>query len=588
MSVPLQAASEGLQATGGTARHARSAMRARTSPLMGLATLLLMTGAGALVGLAGGWPAAGADSVRAELPDIAHPGLAAWAWALQGLAIATFAAWWWARPQRPLREVVVPSALFALGWQVSGLGWLHVGLHRHAGQDGLLSAAAVLALSAYLACFSVVATMLATAGWRRLHGRLARHPTRRPWVGAAIFAAAWLLAELGRAEVLTGFPWAAAGHAHLHGPMRPLVPWVGVHGSAALAAFAAAAAVGLWQRDGGSRRARGLGAAGLAAALCLLLALPDLDFTQPAGRLHVALLQGNVDQQKKFDPQWVGQALDWHLERLGTSRADLTLTPETSFPVLEQQLPERYRERLRRRAGQGPGALMVGMPHGRSDGSYHNTLVMLGHPDALPDFAAGEIRRYAKQHLVPLAEFTPPGLRWLTRRMDLPLPEFAPGAGTTAPLRLRAADGSVQRIAPLICFEDLFTEDVGERFRDTHQVPTVLANAGNLAWFEDSSAIARHLRIAQLRSLEFQRPTVRATNTGPTAAIDHLGRVTHALLPRTAGVLEAFVEGRQGLTPYARWMSRFGLWPLAAVALAVLAAPWLRGAARRRRAVADD
>lgn len=79
-----------------------------------------------------------------------------------------------------------------------------------------------------------------------------------------------------------------------------------------------------------------------------------------------------------------------------------------------------------------------------------------------------------------------------------------------------------------------------------------------------------------------------ATNTGPTVAIDHLGRVTHALLPRTAGVPEAFVEGRQGLTPYARWISRFGLWPLAAVALAVLAAPWLRGAARRRRAVADD
>lgn len=567
-TLPAQAhGPEGALSAGGR----RSSPHEPASRLAGLGTLLLLTGAGALGGLAGGWPAGHAG---AGLPDIDHPLLAAWAWALQGLALAGFAGWWCTRPERPLRAVVLPTMLFALGWQVSGLWWLHVGLHRHAGQDWSLSAAAVLALSAYLASFSVVAMVLATAGWRRLHGRLAEHAALRPWVGAALFAAAWLLAELARDQVLTGFPWAAAGHAHLQGPMRPLVPWIGVHGCAALAAFAAAAAAGLWRQDGGSLRARRLGVAGLTAALAVPLALPDADFTQPAGRLNVALLQGNVDQQKKFDPRWVGHALDWHVARLAATRADLSLTPETAFPVLEQRLPERYWERLRQRAAQGPGALLLGMPRGRSNGSYDNALVVLGHPEALPGFEAGAVQRYAKQHLVPFTEFTPPGFRWLTRRLDLPLPDFAEGAGTTAPLRLRAADGSVQRIAPLICFEDLFTQDVGARFREPDEVPTLFANAGNLAWFEGSSAIARHLRIAQLRSLEFQRPAVRATNTGPTVAIDHLGRVTHALPPRTEGVLEAVVEGRQGLTPYAWWVSRLGLWPLAAIAFIVLAAPW--------------
>lgn len=574
MSASFPASPESTPATARSALGAQQAPASMRAPrLMNVLSVLCLMLAGALVGLSGGWPADGSST--GGLPDIGHRGLAAWAWALQGLAVAGLAAWWWARsPQRPVREVVLPMALFALSWQVSGLWWLHVGLHRHAGQGWTPSAAAVVALSAYLASFSVVAMGLAAAGWRRLHGRLAGRPALRPWAGAGLFAAAWLLAELGRAEVLTGFPWAAAGHAHLHGPMRPLVPWLGAHGAAALAAFVAAAAVALWRHDGGSVRMRSLGAAGLAVALSVLLGLPDHDFTQPAGRLQAALLQGNVDQQKKFDSRWVGRALDWHLERLSATRADLTLTPETSFPVLEQQLPARYRERLRRRADQGPGALMVGMPHGRGDGTYENALLMLGHPDALPDLPEGGVRRYTKQHLVPLAEFTPPGFRWFTRRLALPFPDFAPGAGSTAPLRLRAADGSLQRVAPLICFEDLFTEDIGARFRDPDDMPTVLANAGNLAWFEDSSAIARHLRIAQLRSLEFQRPTVRATNTGPTVAIDHLGRVTHALAPRTEGVLEAVVEARQGLTPYAWWISRFGLWPLAVIALVVLAAPW--------------
>jgi apolipoprotein N-acyltransferase len=31
------------------------------------------------------------------------------------------------------------------------------------------------------------------------------------------------------------------------------------------------------------------------------------------------------------------------------------------------------------------------------------------------------------------------------------------------------------------------------------------------------------------------------------------------------------VQGRQGLTPFARWASRFGLWPLIGLALLVCA-----------------
>jgi apolipoprotein N-acyltransferase len=76
--------------------------------------------------------------------------------------------------------------------------------------------------------------------------------------------------------------------------------------------------------------------------------------------------------------------------------------------------------------------------------------------------------------------------------------------------------------------------------------------------------------ISRMRSLEFQRPMVRATNTGATVVIDHHGVVTHSLPPFTQGVLDAKVEGRQGLTPYAWWASRYGLWPLLAVAVVLM------------------
>jgi apolipoprotein N-acyltransferase len=66
---------------------------------------------------------------------------------------------------------------------------------------------------------------------------------------------------------------------------------------------------------------------------------------------------------------------------------------------------------------------------------------------------------------------------------------------------------------------------------------------------------------------------LRATNTGATAVIDHRGVVTAQLAPFTRGVLTATVQGREGLTPFARWSAVAGLWPLWALAALGLAWP---------------
>ncbi len=61
-----------------------------------------------------------------------------------------------------------------------------------------------------------------------------RAPT--PGRAAVVFAAAWLLAELARGVIFTGFPWVASGYAHLDGPLAGLAPWLGVYGIGAVAA----------------------------------------------------------------------------------------------------------------------------------------------------------------------------------------------------------------------------------------------------------------------------------------------------------------------------------------------------------------
>jgi apolipoprotein N-acyltransferase len=109
----------------------------------------------------------------------------------------------------------------------------------------------------------------------------------------------------------------------------------------------------------------------------------------------------------------------------------------------------------------------------------------------------------------------------------------------------------------------------------------VFANLSNIGWFGDTIAIDQHLHISRMRTLEFQRPMLRATNTGATAIIDHRARVVSSLAPYTRGALEGRVQGRDGLTPYARWAAAAGLAPLGALALLVMAGA--AAAARRGR-----
>jgi len=123
---------------------------------------------------------------------------------------------------------------------------------------------------------------------------------------------------------------------------------------------------------------------------------------------------------------------------------------------------------------------------------------------------------------------------------------------------------------PQICYEDLFGEELARYFLNEQQAPTVLVNMSNLAWFGDTTAAAQHVLISRMRALGFQRPIIRATNTGMTALIDAQGHINFALPAFTRGVLLGSFEGRSGLTPYAQWTSRWGLLPLWSLCFAIV------------------
>ena len=506
------------------------------------------------------------------------------AWPLPLLAIALLAG---LVVRAGPRRAAALGWVFGSAWLGAATWWLYISLHRYGGLPAPLAVATVALLSGLLSIYLALGL-----AW------VARQRAGRPIADATRFAAAWLAAELARGVWFTGFPWAATGYSQVDGPFAVLAPWIGVYATGALVAWVAAC-VGMGLASALGRRPVRVGGhvgadqAGLArrAWMAVLLGLGVLalpaawqawrgapDFTQPSGTLRVALLQTNVAQDEKFAAEHLPATLDWVAQALLAAQADLVLAPETAVPLLPDQLAglaPGYWAALAAHFGQpgGPAAL-IGVPLGSYGEGYTNSVLGLSgtgagaHAGGVAGGGAQAAYRYDKSHLVPFGEFIPTGFHWFTALMNIPLGDFNRG-----PLNAPSFAVLGERVGPNICYEDLFGEALALRFADAGTAPTILANVGNIGWFGDTIAVPQHLQISRQRSLELQRPMLRATNTGATAVIDHRGVVTAALPAFTRGVLTATVQGRQGLTPFARWSAAAGLWPLWALAALGLAWP---------------
>jgi apolipoprotein N-acyltransferase len=494
-----------------------------------------------VIALVAGW---------AQALSIATPWNGQPLWWLQLISLAALA--WLARQAGSWQRAGVLGWLFATTWLCATFWWLFISMHVYGGLAAPLAAVAVLALAALLSLYYAAACAVFAALHR--HGA----PVR-----ALVFAAAWMIGELLRVTWFTGFPWGAGGYAHVDGPLSFLASRIGVHGIGFVAAllafmlsmFAGRAALRSW------RHWAVLGAAAGLLAACNVATLPASQ--APAGerpRLSVALLQGNIPQDEKFQGgTGIPIALDWYGRQLQHSTASLVVAPETAIPMLPQDLPHGYFDALKERFASGDQAALIGIPLGNFDQGYTNSVIGL-QPDA-------PVYRFDKHHLVPFGEFIPPLFKWFTRMMNIPLGDFNRG-----PLGQEPFEWKGERLAPNICYEDLFGEELGVQFADPARAPTILVNVSNIGWFGNTVAIDQHLQISRMRAIEFERPMIRATNTGATAIIDDRGRVTQMLPRYTRGVLVGDVVGHSSaITPYAWWVSRFGLWPLWLLGLGIIA-----------------
>jgi apolipoprotein N-acyltransferase len=410
---------------------------------------------------------------------------------------------------------------FGFGLHLVGLYWITEAILIEAARFWWLVPFAVPALSALLAVFIAVPAAVA---WRAQAG----------WRAAFTLAGAWVLADLGRQFIATGFPWNLLGSVwefpgRLGDIMIQPAALVGAHGLTLATLLLAALPLLGW-----AWRAGGL----LLLALWLVFGLIRLDQPlPPSPDLTVVLVQGNIAQGQKWDRALMVSIFRRYLDLTREAVAKIgghpavVVWPETASPALLQTDTE-ARTLMAEAANGVP--ILAGSVRFDDAGRPRNSLFAVG-PDGVIDGI------YDKWHLVPFGEYQPD---WLPVGIQVvPGGGFARGPGPRT-LHIHG----LPPVGVLICYEAIFPSQV----IDPNDRPDWMVNITNDAWFGNSTGPRQHLAAARFRAVEEGLPLLRAANTGISAGFDAKGHEIGRLGTQLTGTLQLRVPAALSPTVYAQ------------------------------------
>ncbi|MGM0425302.1 MAG: apolipoprotein N-acyltransferase [Thermodesulfobacteriota bacterium] len=396
-----------------------------------------------------------------------------------------------------------------------------------------------LLLGAYLGLFSAVFCL--AVHWAQ---------SRLSWFSLGLFAAlVWICLEYLRSSLLTGFSWLSLTQALAPWPWSlQLLPLLGsFYFAGLLVLFSVWIHAGLRQKW-----------ALLAASLLLLLIagtslVYSENFPPDSKQVRVSLIQGNIDQDQKWEPEYQKKTVDTYQrlsqEALQAQDSDILIWPETAMPFYLQEDSE-LQQSVQQFVRQEQIYLITGAPGytylDQEEYELYNRAYLL-HPN-------GEIAmHYEKERLVPFGEYVP-------LKEILPLPKLVSGARDFSPGRkIEPLQIDNLALGPLICYEIIFPQLVQKR---VHQGANILLNISNDAWFGRTSAPRQHLHQAVLRALEQKRWVLRGTNTGISAVISPQGQIETASDLFQAQTLNAASSTINKRTFFSRYFEIFkkGAW----------------------------
>lgn len=436
---------------------------------------------------------------------------------------------------RQKRQVFWSGFLFLVCYNFSNLDFVNFVMQDFGKMNIAVSSLITLLLSSYLA---LPYALLQTAAFALSRGRM--------FVFLLFFTpVAYMVSDGIIYHLFTGFPWNFLGYSQLGGPLEAYAPLIGVQGIN-LMVYVMCASLAL----SAMRKFVFLPVA--AVILFFAILMMGSQFTEEGREYEAHLVQANIRQAVKWEPEELDNIIQKHLEMslgLLSQKGMLLIWSESAIPIFKERAPGLMAGLNDHCIDSGSVLVMGIQTWDRVNEKAYNSIVTLG-----TDADLGRMPIYHKNRLVPFGEVVPFGdlLRPLAPIFNFPMSSFSPGG--------RVQENTVigdLRLINAICYESIFPDHLVANNTPGSGGILMLSNDG---WFGNSRGPYMHLNIARMRTLELQKPMLRATNNGVTAIINHKGEVTHVLPRNTEAILRGSFTSYTGMTPYAvadRWPALF-------------------------------
>lgn len=374
-----------------------------------------------------------------------------------------------------------------------------------------------------------------------------------------IFAILWLIFELLRSFLFTGFPWNLLGYIWLFSDnLSQLANIFSVWGLSFIAVIFCLLPILFVQnyQDGFFIAKPDKKTSFFGTFMFFILIMSFfyghyyIDETKivPTKEVKLRLVQGNIAQNTKWDAQQKYQNLLKHIDLTksqGLDQIDLVIWSETSVPYAisedSGQLLEELQSAIPDQGTLVTGALRLKYSDQQEIDAIWNSVF------ALDKF--GIIGYYDKHHLVPFGEYVPLGkyLPFISKITNGAI-GFSQGDGP------HTISTSAVSVSPLLCYEVIFPNKI----IDKENRPDLLVNLTNDSWFGRSLGPYQHFDMAKMRVIEYGIPMARSAATGITAFIDPFGRVVKKLDLDEEGIIDVNYTQKLSPTIY----SKHGLYPL--------------------------
>ncbi len=446
-----------------------------------------------------------------------------------------------------MRQAAILGFCYGFGYFFAGIYWISISLLVDAEKFAWLIPFALTLLPSVLALyFSALA-----AAYKKLNHKF--HFTKK-YQKVLLFALLWLVFEVLRSLLFTGFPWNLIGYSLMFSDAA--IQAASIFGIYGLSFFATLLCLtpALFIKPVKNDK--------IFAAILLILFIGNFIFGYcrlqntkivESDSTKLRLVQGNIKQDLKWNPAQKYRNFIKHVElsnALDKENIAAVIWSETAVPYAIDDGEELMRELQKAVPQNGvliTGALRVayeGAPLQSSATSPSQRTVQNVWNSVFTLNKNGIANYYDKHHLVPFGEYIPfakflPFVEKITGGAE----GFGEGGGP------QTLDAEGFTFSPLICYEVIFSDKI----IDKTNRPDLLVNVTNDAWFGTSSGPFQHFDMAKMRAVEYGVPLARVANTGISAFIDPLGRVKNSTNLNQEGFIDVNLVNKLDETIFSRF-----------------------------------